>query len=118
MFRMYGRNVEILKYQISYKETVLNEQWEESQEDRVDYAVAEEEANEIAGRVNGTVTALPAGDDAWMDGMEVADVPDTYGEAVRVYEAGEAAWHAAQDRPTGEERLTALEAAIERGLSL
>ena len=109
MFRMYGRKVEILKYQVSYRE---------NEEQRTDYAATEDEANEIAERVGGTVAAMEAGDDAWMDGIEVADVPDTYGEAVRVYEAGEAAWHAAQDRPTGEERLTALEAAIERGLSL
>lgn len=77
MFRMYGRKVEILKYQVSYTE---------NEEQRTDYAASEEEANEIAARVNGTVTALEAGDDAWMDGIEVADVPDTYGEAMRIYQ--------------------------------
>ena len=112
MFRMYGRTVEILRYQISYKETVLNEQGEEVQEDRADYAVAEEEANAIAEWVSGEVSSMELGDDAWMDGLEVADVPDTYGEAMKVYEAGEAAWNAAQNQPTETERLTALESAL------
>ena len=77
MFRMYGRKVEILKYQISYQE---------NEEERTDYAVSEEEANEIAERVNGTVSALPDSGDAWMDGIEVDDVPDTYAEAMRIYQ--------------------------------
>ena len=103
MFRMYGRKVEILKYQISYTE---------NEEQRTEYAATEDEANEIVERVNGTVTALEAGDDAWMDGIEVDDVPDTYAEAMKVYEAGEAAWLAAQNQPTEAERLAALESAM------
>ena len=118
MFRMYGRTVEILRYQISYKETVLNEQGEEVQEDRVDYAVTEEEANAIAERMSGEVSSMELGDDAWMDGLEVADVPDTYGEAMRIYELGEAAYREEQAVPSDAERLTALESAIERGLAL
>lgn len=77
MFRMYGNRVEILKYQISYTE---------NEEQRTDYAVTEEEANELSQRTGGTVSAFPAGDDDWMDGLEVADVPDTYGEAMALYE--------------------------------
>lgn len=85
MFRMYGRKVEILKYQISYTDT-------ENEEQRTDYAANEEEAREIATRVNGTVSALPDGGDAWMDGIEVADVPDTYAEALRILDIGKEAY--------------------------
>lgn len=103
MFRMYGNRVEVLKYQISYTEY---------EEQRTDYAATEEEANAISDRVNGTVSALPASDDAWMDGIEVADVPDTYGEAVRIYQMGQAAYEAENKHPTAEERLAALESAM------
>lgn len=103
MFRMYGRTVEILRYQISYTE---------NEEQRTDYALTEEEANEIAGRVSGTVSALEAGDDAWMDGMKVADVPDTYGEAVRIYQMGQAAYEAENKQPALPERIAALETAM------
>lgn len=85
MFRMYGRKVETLKYQVSYTE---------SEEQRTDYAASEEEANEIAERVNGTVSALTDSGDAWMDGIEVADVPDTYGEAMRICQQGYDQWFA------------------------
>ena len=77
MFRMYGRKVEILKYQVSYQE---------NEEERTDYAVSEEEANEIAERVNGTVSSLTDSGDAWMDGIEVDDVPDTYAAAMQIYQ--------------------------------
>ena len=83
MFRMYGRTVQVLKYQITYTE---------NEEEQIDYAASEEEANEIAQRTGGTVTALDMSDDAWMDGIEVADVPDTYGEAMEIYHAGESAY--------------------------
>lgn len=77
MFRMYGRKVEILKYQISYTK---------DEEERTDYAASEEEAQEIADRVGGTVSALQSEDDAWMDGIEVDDVPDTYAAAMQIYQ--------------------------------
>lgn len=83
MFRMYGRKVEILKYQISYTEI---------EEQRTDYASSEEEANEIASRVNGAVSTLPDGGDAWMDGIEVSDVPDTYSEALRILDISKEAY--------------------------
>lgn len=103
MFRMYGRKVEILKYQVSYQE---------NEEQRTDYAVSEEEANEIAERVNGTVSALPDSGDAWMDGIEVDDVPDTYAEAMRIYQFGESAYKEALKKPKDEARLAALESAM------
>lgn len=95
MFRMYGRIVEVHHFRVDYTE---------DEEQRTDYCPTEEEANAIAERTGGVVTPLEAGDDAWMDGIKVDDVPDTYGEAMRVYEMGEAAWKV---RKTPEEQLRA-----------
>lgn len=103
MFRMYGRKVEILRYQVSYTE---------DEKKLTAYAATEEEANAIAARVKGTVSALPPGDDAWMDGIEVADVPDTYGEATRVYNAGQSAYEKEKNKPSDADRLAALESAM------
>lgn len=103
MFRMYGRTVQVLKYQISYTE---------NEEQYTDYAASEEEANEIANRVNGTVTTLELENDAWMDGIEIADVPDTYAEAQKVYSAGEQAYLDSKSMPTDSQRLDALESAM------
>lgn len=103
MFRMYGRKVEILRYQVSYTE---------DEKEQTAYAVTEEEANEIAARVKGTVSSLQPGDDAWMDGIEVADVPDTYGEATRVYKAGQSAYEKEKKMPSDSDRLSALESAM------
>lgn len=95
MFRMYGRIVEVHHFRVDYTE---------GEEQRTDYTPTEEEADTIAQRTGGTVTALEPDSDAWMDGIEVDDVPDTYGEAMRVYEMGEAAW---KNRKTPAEQLRA-----------
>ena len=103
MFRMYGRKVEILKYSISYVE---------NDEQKIEYAATEEEANEISEKVNGTITKLEAEDDIWMDGIEVDDVPDTYNEAVRIYNLGKDNYYFEKNKPTELERLGALESAL------
>lgn len=41
----------------------------------------------------------------------MADVPDTYGEATRIYSMGESAYLAEKNRPSQEDRITALELA-------
>lgn len=79
MFRMYGNRVEVLRYQVDYTENA---------EQFTVYAATEEEADEIAQRYNGVKSALALADDEWMDGLEVADVPDTYAEAIRIYSLG------------------------------
>ena len=83
MFRMYGNQVEILRYQVDYTE---------NEEQFAAYAATKEEADEIAKRYNGVKSALVPSDDEWMDGLEVADVPDTYAEAMRIYSLGEQAY--------------------------
>lgn len=103
MFRMYGRKVEILKYSISYVE---------NDEQKIEYAVTEEEANEVSERVNGTITQLEAENDIWMDGIEVDDVPDTYNEAIRIYNLGKDNYYFEKNKPTELERLGALESAL------
>lgn len=103
MFRMYGRKVEILKYSISYVE---------NDEQKIEYAATEEEANEISEKVNGTITQLEAEDDIWMDGVEVDDVPDTYNEAIRIYNLGKDNYYFEKNKPTELERLGALESAL------
>ena len=103
MFRMYGRKVEILKYSISYVE---------NDEQKIEYATTEEEANEISEKVNGTITQLEAEDDIWMDGVEVDDVPDTYNEAIRIYNLGKDNYYFEKNKPTELERLGALESAL------
>lgn len=80
MFRMHGNRVEVLRYQVDYTE---------NEEQFTVYAATEEEADEIAQRYNGVKSALVLADDEWMDGLEVADVPDTYAEAMRIYSLGE-----------------------------
>lgn len=80
MFRMYGNQVEVLRYQVDYTE---------NEEQFTAYAATEKEAGEIAKHYNGVKTALAPSDDEWMDGLEVADVPDTYAEAMRIYSLGE-----------------------------
>lgn len=80
---MYGNRVEILRYQVDYTE---------NEEQRTVYAATEEEADDIAQRYRGVRSALALFDDEWMDGMEVADVPDTYAEAIKIYALGEQAY--------------------------
>lgn len=103
MFRMYGRKVEVLKYSISYVE---------NDEQKIEYATTEEEANEISEKVNGATTQLEAEDDIWMDGIEVDDVPDTYNEAIRIYNLGKDNYYFEKNKPTELERLGALESAL------
>lgn len=103
MFRMYGRKVETLKYSISYVE---------NDEQKIEYAATEEEANEISEKVNGTITQLEAEDDIWMDGIEVDDVPDTYNEAIKIYNLGKDKYYFEKNKPTELERLGALESAL------
>lgn len=103
MFRMYGRKVEILKYSISYVE---------NDEQKIEYAATEEEANEISEKVNGTITQLEDEDDIWMNGIEVDDVPDTYNEAIGIYNLGKDKYYFEKNKPTELERLGALESAL------
>ncbi len=95
-FRMYGRIIEVNRYAVSYEEQLppLPDQDTEEPETihRVEYLPTKEEADAIAQRTGGTVSPLEAGEWEWLDGIEVDDVPDTFSEAVKIQEMGQAAY--------------------------
>lgn len=88
MFRMYGRIVQILRYQSTSTELHPNENGEFVEENVTHYAPTQEEAAAFGENVH----PLPLEADEWMDGLEVADVPDTMGEAVKIRDMGQVAY--------------------------
>lgn len=110
MFRMYGRKVEILRYLIDYVESSPME--DEEPRNITVYAPTEEEANALAEMYSGKVTPLEPGDDAWMDGIEVDDVPNTRAAALEIYRMGEEAYNKLKAKPSEEQRIEALESAF------
>lgn len=117
-FRMYGRIVQIYRYQAVYTEQQIQESGDGSLDfvnvEVTGYYPAEEEAK----ATGGIVTALDTTAYEWLDGIEVDDVPDTYAEAVKIYEMGEMAYKELIAQPTDTERIAALETAIADGLNL
>ena len=109
MFRMYGRKVEILRYRINYTET---DPMGNEPRNIALYAPTKEEADKLAKLHNGTVTTLELEDDAWMDGIEVDDVPNTRGAALEIYQMGEEAYSKLKAKPSEEQRIEALESAF------
>lgn len=79
MLRMYGRIVQILRYQSTSTD---------GREPITHYAPTREEAAALGSNVQ----PLPLEDDAWMDGLEVADVPDTMAEALKIRDMGQTAY--------------------------
>ena len=67
-----------------------------------------EEADAIAERTGGTVSLLETSEYDWMDGIEVDDVPDTFSEAVKICEMGQAAYEEFLNTPTPEEDNMAM----------
>ena len=89
-FRMCGRVVEVCRWRVDFPgagEEDLREP---------EYFPTREEAEAAAGQ-DGTVSPLDTGGCGWMDGIETPDVPDTYAEAVKIYEMGPEAWQQALD---------------------
>ena len=114
-FRMYGRIIEINRYSVTYQEQFSSlpqpdgeETPEQEPTERIEYVPTQEEANAIAERTGGTVTALDPAEYEWLDGIEVADVPDTFSEAVKIYEMGQAAYQELLNTPTPEEDTMAM----------
>lgn len=90
MFRMYGRIVQIFRYQSTSTEQRTNEEGELLEETITHYAPTQEEA----AALGDNVTAIPMEADEWMDGLEVADVPDTMAEAIKIRDMGQLAYQA------------------------
>ena len=111
-FRMYGRIIEINRYSVTYEEQLppLPDQEPEEPEtiQRVEYAPTKEEADAIAERTGGTVSPLETSEYDWLDGIEVDDVPDTFSEAVKICEMGQAAYEEFLNTPTPEEDNMAM----------
>lgn len=91
-FRMYGRVVEVLHYQATYTEQHPTQDGEPTDVITTIGFPTQEEAQAVAAQYGGTVTPLDSSAYDWMDGLEVADVPDTYAEAMRIYELGQEAY--------------------------
>jgi hypothetical protein len=110
-FRMYGRIIELNRYSVTYQEqlpALPEEETEQEPIERTEYVPTKEEADSIAARTGGTVTALETGEYEWLDGIEVSDVPDTFAEAIKIYEMGQTAYQELLNTPTPEEDTMAM----------
>ena len=83
-FRMYGQIVQLYHYKVDYTE---------NEEPKTRYFPTEEEANYIANEMSGTVNEYDSTAFAWMEGLDVGDSPNTYAEAIKIYEMGEAEYN-------------------------
>lgn len=88
-FRMCGRTVEVFHYQVTYTEKQPNENDELTDVTITANCATLEEAQAVAEQTAGAVTSLDSSAYDWMDGLQVPDVPDTYTEAVKIYEQGQ-----------------------------
>ena len=111
-FSMYGRIIRIHRYKAEYAEIIPwpDEYGGPVEKTRVEYCNTREQAEAVtAAHESSTITQLDSAAYEWLDGIEVAGVPDTYAEAVKIYEAGQAAYDAELSKPTPEEQAAALE---------
>lgn len=114
-FTMYGRIIQIHRYRVKCTEVMpwLDESGNPTEEQHTEYCNTQEQAATVAeAREGSTVTQLDSSAYEWLDGIEVADVPDTYAEAVKLYEAGQAAYEAEKNKPTAEETIAGLESQV------
>ena len=114
-FRMYGRTVQLHRWRVDY---------EQAGKPVAEGYPTEAEADAAAQRTGGTKTAIDVTGDEWIDGLEVADVPQPMTEALRIYTAGQAAlirqqrnaalaetdWTQLSDAPFSEEEQAAIRA--------
>lgn len=111
-FALYGRVIRIHRAKAAYERESLDTDGEgtliRETVEQTRYCNTLEQAEAVAKAHNGTTTELDSSAYEWLDGIEVADVPDTYGEAVRIYEMGQAAYERERDKPTPEETVAAL----------
>lgn len=94
-FSMYGRIIQIHRYKVEYTEIIPwpDEEGNPVEETRAGFCNTQEQAEAVAAAHEGSIiTELDSAAYEWLDGIEVADVPDTYAEAVTLYEMGGEAW--------------------------
>ncbi len=93
-FALHGRTVRVHRFSVTYTESGV---------EQTEYFNTLEQAKAAAEETGGKTTALDSGPYEWLDGIEVADVPDTYAEGIKLYEMGAAAWLSqAQERKQAE----------------
>ena len=80
-FRMYGETVEIYRYKVDY---TMQIDPESDPVGSVWYASTQEEAQAIAAKLGGTVTALDSSSYEWIDGLTFA----TRNDAMAAYDLG------------------------------
>ena len=114
IFRMYGRIIELTPYIATYEETIPGPEGEDITEAREIPCPTEEEARAIAKQFDGEIVTQDLTDYAWLDGIEVADVPDTMAEALKILAMGKEAYEAEKDKPTTKQQLEILQAENER----
>lgn len=111
-FRMYGRLIEIYRYQVDYKENIdeVDEDGNvvEKQVSFTDYFPTKEMAEDVAVLKKGKILELDSTSYEWLDKIEVDDVPDTYAEAVKIFEMGENTYKEKSEKPSVEEELAVL----------
>ena len=113
-FQMYGRTVQIYHFQAVYTEYQLDNDGELVEVEITAQFPTEKEAK----RTGGSVTTLDTTAYEWLDGIEVDDVPDTYAEAVKLYEMGQAAYETMLNTPSAEDDLLAMTVDHEYRLTL
>lgn len=95
-FSMYGRVVQIHRYSVSYTETLERLKADGSLEninaERTEYFNTLGAAQAAAELHDVETIPLDCSAYEWLDGLEVPDVPDTYAEAVILYEMGGEGW--------------------------
>ena len=89
IFRMCGRKVEVCHYAVTYTENRPDDDGNLTEVTVTRYFPTEKEAQMVAERNEGSIAAIDSFEYDWMDGMTVADVPDTYAEAVNIFTMGE-----------------------------
>ena len=114
-FRMYGRTVQLHRWRVDY---------EQDGEPVTECYPTEAEADAAVQRTGGAKTSIDVTGDEWIDGMQVADVPQPMTEALRIYNEGQAAlirkqrnaalaetdWTQLADAPFSEEDQAAIRA--------
>lgn len=98
-YRMYGRIVELCRWQVTYTEF---------DREMVAYCPTEEEADTIVARTGGVKTALDTEGYDWIDGIETDDVPDTMAAAREIIRQGRSAYLNRLHIPTAEASAVAL----------
>ncbi len=115
-FSMYGRIVQIHRFKVTYIEEFKwpdeDGVFETHTETHTEYCNTKEQAQAVAERTGGAISQLDSSAYEWMDGIEIADVPDTYAEAVTIYEMGQAAYEEQLNKPTPEEQVASLESQL------